>query len=82
MTLPSLVFTSVSQSGSSSDVAGTDTASNVYTLQNVPPIHLVIPTSLIWVLVGLILICTLVLGLLVRTVAHPSIRQTLRLNED
>lgn len=76
LTLPALVFTNASP-----DQILTGNV-NFYALQNVPPIHVTIPTSMLLVVGLLILVCLLVLGSMVRTVSRPSLSQALRLNED
>ncbi len=76
LALPVMVFTSVPSS--SSDVS----SGTFYVVQNVPPINIVIPSSLFIILGALIVICVIALGMMVRVVSKPSISQTLRLNED
>lgn len=50
---------------------------------NAPPIQLVIPYMQLFLLLGgLVLICGVALLIMARNIAHPSISQTLRLNED
>jgi hypothetical protein len=51
-------------------------------LQNVPPIQIVIPAALVYILIALVLICIVALALMVRIVSRPSKSQTVRLSED
>ena len=46
------------------------------------PVQIVVPISLVFTLGAVIVVFILALGMMVRTVAHPSMSQTLRLNED
>lgn len=78
LVVPQLIFTSVGSSGASSDL----TNSQFFVTQSVPPIQIVIPSSLVIALVVLVVICIVALGMMVRIVSRPSISQTLRLNED
>ncbi len=76
--IPGLVFTSVAPSGTTSQVS----SGSFYSLQGIPPIQIVIPDTLGFALVALIVICVITLAMMVRVVSRPSISQTLRLNED
>ncbi len=78
LALPSLIFTSVPATGASSGLS----SSAFFLLQNIPPIQVVIPATLVYVLSALIAICVVALALMIRVVSRPSIGQTLRLNED
>jgi len=78
LVIPGLVFTSVAPSGTTSQVS----SGTFYGLQGIPPIQIIIPASLGFALIALILICILTLTMMVRIVSRPSISQTLRLNED
>ena len=78
LALPSLIFTSVTTTGATSDTS----SGAFFVLQNVPPIQLVIPASLLIVLGVLIGICIVTLAIMIRVVARPSIGQMLRLNAD
>ncbi|HYT35069.1 MAG TPA: ABC transporter permease [Ktedonobacteraceae bacterium] len=78
LVVPQLIFTSVGLSGANSDL----TSSQFYVAQSVPPIQIVIPTSLVVALAVLVIICIVALGMMIRVVSRPSISQTLRLNED
>ena len=78
LALPVMIFTSVATTGASSDLS----SSAFFIVQNIPPIQIVLPSTL-WVILGaLVGICIVALGLMVRVVSRPSISQTLRLNED
>ena len=77
LVLPALIFTSVA-----SGVSNGTTSGEFYAIQNVPPIQLIIPTSLILALVVLVIICILAIAIMVRVVSRPSLSQSLRLNED
>jgi FtsX-like permease family len=77
--LPALVFTTV-VTASGSEPVGT---AQFFIMQNVPPIHMVIPYSLIALALGvLIVICVVALGMMVRIASRPAIGQALRLSED
>ncbi len=79
LTLPELVFTSVSaQVGTVSEGINAD----VFAVQNVPPIHITIPLSLVLIILALAVICVGAVWLMVRTVTRPAPGQSLRLNED
>jgi hypothetical protein len=51
-------------------------------LQGIPPIQIVIPGSLGFAVLALVVICVITLTMMVRVVSRLSISQTLRLNED
>jgi putative ABC transport system permease protein len=78
LALPVLIYSSVPSSGTASNLS----SSAFFVLQNTPPIQIVIPVTLIYVLAALVLICIVALALMIRIVLRPSISQTLRLNED
>jgi hypothetical protein len=78
LVIPGLVFTSVAPSGATSQVS----SGTFYGIQSVPPIQIVVPTSLGIALVLLVAICIIALAMMVRVVSHTSISQALRLNED
>lgn len=79
LALPALVFTG----GGQGLTTGANTQNvNFYALQNLLPIHMVVPVSLLLALGVLIITCILALILMVRTVARPALSQTLRLNQD
>lgn len=46
------------------------------------PVQIIVPLSLVFLLSAIIAVFVLALGMMVRTVAQPSLSQTLRLNED
>jgi hypothetical protein len=78
LSLPSLVLTSVLPSQSTGSVNDT----NFYAAQFVPPLQVIIPTSL-WLVLGiLVLLCLLALSMMVLKVARSSIGMILRLSED
>ena len=78
LTLPFLVFVDITlkSNGLSS------TSADVFSSQNVPPVHMVIPFSLLSILLVLVVICLGALALMITTVSRSSISQSLRLNED
>lgn len=76
--LPSLVLTSVNAPA----IAGATSGDNVYTLQSVPPVQIIVPGTLLLALCAAVVIYIAVSGLMVSVVAKPSMSQTLRLNED
>ena len=78
LALPAIIFTSVTTTGATSDLS----SGAFFVLQNVPPIELVVPVTLLIVLGILIVICGVALALMIRVASRPSIGQTLRLNAD
>ena len=78
LVIPGLVFTSVAPSGTTSQIS----SGSFYGLQGIPPIQIIIPGSLGFALVALVVICVITLTMMVQVVSRPSISQTLRLNED
>lgn len=80
LTLPAMSFTSAPQSGVT-DQASTGSG-NFFAMQNVPPIQMLVPNSLLLVIGTLILISIIVLGLMVYAASRPTLGQALRLNED
>jgi putative ABC transport system permease protein len=78
LALPAIIFTSVTTTGATSDLS----SGAFFILQNVPPIELVIPVTLLIVLGILVVICGVALAFMIRVVSRPSIGQTLRLNAD
>lgn len=78
--LPAFIFSPLSGIGASVDAI---TSEAFYVAQSVPSVQPVFPILLIaGLLVGLIVICALALGLMLRVVTHSRIGQTLRVNED
>ena len=75
---PSLIFTSISDNGLTSQTS--DTA--FFDLQRLLPTHIVFPFLLGLILIILVLICSAAVSLMMRTVSRLSISQVLRLNED
>jgi len=78
LALPAIIFTSVATTGATSSLS----SGAFFVLQNVPPIELVVPASLLFALGALVVICVVALAIMVRVVSRPSIGQTLRLNAD
>ena len=78
MTLSSLVFSQLSTTGTLSNPY----ADNIFALQSVPALRIVIPPSLLIALGVLIALCILALAITTYTVSRPSLSQTLRLSED
>lgn len=79
LTLAQLVFTTVS---TSQGVLGEGVQGNSFTIQNVPPVQILIPPALVLAVVTLSAICALALGVMIRTVTRPTPGQALRINED
>lgn len=78
--LPAFIFSPLSGIGASVDAV---TSEAFYVAQSVPSVQPVFPVLLIaGLLVGLIVICALALGLMLRVVTRSRISQTLRVNED
>jgi putative ABC transport system permease protein len=75
LSLPSLIFTSAGGSA-------TLTTGELYVIQSVPSIRVIIPVTVWIALAALILMCISAIWMMVRIVSRPSISQTLRLNED
>lgn len=78
LALPAIIFTSVATTGATSSLS----SGAFFVLQNVPPIELVVPASLLFALGALVVICVVALAIMIRVVSRPSISQTLRLNAD
>lgn len=78
LALPVLIYSSVPSTGAVSSLS----SSAFFVLQNTPPIQVIVPIALVYVLAALVLICIVALALMIRIVLRPSISQTLRLNED
>lgn len=78
LVIPGLVFTSIAPSGAPNQIS----SGSFYGLQGIPPIQIIIPASLGFALLALVVICIITLTMMVRLVSRPSISQTLRLNED
>ncbi len=75
LALPTLIFTSLGGGASVS-------TGEFYVIQSVPPIRVVIPSTLWIALAILIVVCIIAIWMMVRIVSRPSISQTLRLSED
>ncbi len=73
-----LVFTSVPVSGLGSVLS----SNQFYGLQSAIPVQIVFSPFLVIALIALIVVCTLVVGMMVRVVSKPSLGQMVRLNED
>jgi len=76
--IPSLVITSVPVSNSTSPASN----GSFYALQHILPVRILIPPSLIFVLIALVVICVVALMMMVRVVTQPAMSQALRINED
>jgi hypothetical protein len=74
--VPALVFT-----GASND-ANAQSVGSFYSLQQLLPTQIVVPSLLVVVLAALVAICALAIGLMAWVVSRPSLGQTLRLNAD
>ena len=77
LALPSLVFSGVAQTGTISNAY----TSGIYLLQFAPPLQIVIPGSLVLGLAVVIGLCLAALSIATYTAAHPSLAQTLRVEE-
>ena len=82
LVLPTLTFTTILPSQVAGRITGIIPSSELYAAQNVPPIQMNIPSSLVIVLGILIFMCVIALGVTVRLISRPSTSQVLRLNED
>ena len=78
LAIPALIFSSVLPN----QLTGNLSTADFYSVQTVPAINIVMPTSLGIALAILVGICLIAIGLMVLAVARPSIGQTLRLNQD
>ncbi len=76
--LPSLILTSVNASQLSDIGASTD----LYALQSVPPVRIIIPNMLLLELAGGVVLYMLASGIFMSIVSRTSMSQVLRLNED
>lgn len=75
--VPSLVF-----SGALPASLVSISSNAIYTLQQVVPVRVILPPSLLPALLVLLALCALTLGLLTRLAQRPLLAQALRLNED
>ena len=78
LVVPVLTFTSVSPLGVSSDIS----TQAFYIAQSVPPLRIIIPTTVGIALALLALLCVITLALMIWLVLRPSISTMLRINED
>lgn len=76
--LPALVFTSATISGALGDIS----SNAFYAIQSQPPVRVLIPGSLMFVLAILMAVAAIALAAMVRAVSQPSMSQVLRLNQD
>ncbi len=76
--LPLLIFTDVAPQ----NAAAPTPSDQLYSQQTVPPIHIVVPSTLLLALFVIIVLCLLALFLMVRVGTAPKMSQKLRLNED
>ncbi len=78
LSLPVLVFTGVAARG----VGSTTSGNAFFTLQNVPPIHIVFPPTLVLIFLVLLVCSSIALGLMGYLIVRASLGQVLRLNAD
>jgi ABC-type antimicrobial peptide transport system permease subunit len=78
LVIPALVITSVASNAVNSDIS----SGGLYAAQAIPPVQMIVPTSLGIILGVLIVICIVALATMVQTVSRPVISQVLRLDED
>jgi ABC-type antimicrobial peptide transport system permease subunit len=76
--IPALVITSVPVTSAASPSSN----GAFYALQHILPVRVVLPFSLYFVLIALIIICVVALSMMVRVVTRPAMSQALRVNED
>ena len=76
------VFTTILPSQVAGRITGIIPGSELYAAQNVPPVQVIIPTSLVLVLGALFVMCVIATETTTRTIALPSTGQVLRLNQD
>lgn len=82
LTLPTLIFTSVTTTSTGTGTGSDLSSAQFYLLQNVPPIQIIVPPALAPILALLIATCMLAIAMMVRIVSRPSLSQALRLSED
>ena len=82
LVLPTLTFTTILPSQVAGRITGIIPGSELYAAQNIPPIQVIIPSSLAVVLGILMVICVIVAGTTTRIISIPSTSQVLRLNQD
>ncbi len=76
--IPNLLLSSIPVGGFLNSL----TADAAYAIQTSIPMRLVVPLSLSITFLVLLLTCLIALGLMIRTIARPTIGQQLRVNED
>lgn len=76
--VPALTFTSAPAGGILSSVS----VDEFYVIQHIIPTQIVIPPTLAFAFVALVILCAIALYMMARTVLHPSTSQTLRMSED
>jgi len=76
--VPALVFTSAPAGGVLSSISNEE----FYLIQHIIPTQIIIPLSLWLAFMALVAVFALALGTTAGVVLHPSMSQTLRLNED
>ncbi len=76
--VPALIFSSLPPTG----ITSTQNSTLLYTLQTVPPVHIILPASLAFSMLGLVVLVITTLLLMTSTVLRPTLGQILRLNED
>ncbi len=75
--VPSLIFTGVLPANLASA-----SSTSLYTVQQIIPIRVVVPQSLLVALAALLALCLLALGLMTRLARYPLLGQALRLDND
>ncbi len=78
MTVPVLVFTSITPAGVTSSISN----GTFYVAQTVPPIQIIVPQTLSITLIVLVISCIVTVSMMIRIISRSSISQILRLNED
>ena len=76
--LPVLILTSVN----ASQLPDTGASTDLYALQSVPPVRIIIPNMLLLELFMVVVLYMVVSGIIMRIVSISSMSQVLRLNED
>jgi len=78
LVIPGLVFTSVAPGNTTNQI----NSSTFYGIQSIPPLQIIVPSSLAIALGLLVVTCVVALAMMVRLVSRTSISQVLRLSED
>lgn len=76
--IPTLILNNLPTQGNLSRLSN----NQFFALQHILPAHLVVPDTLIFTIVALVIICLVTLVMMVRMVSRPVLGQALRINQD